>query len=126
MSGRTYVLLSIFGVLAALALVFALATNGFLGVRLQSYVLQIRRCAYLSEELCDRHPQCQAYYETNDAASLRPEFRECRTLPPEVQAGSPARLLCRTTGGQWRREKFGPYCNCAPAGKTWTVDTGCQ
>lgn len=124
MSHRTHVLLSLFGVLALVALIFALAYNGFMGARLQSYVLQIRRCPYLSEKLCERHPRCQAYFETGK--SQAPEFGGCRDLPREVQDDSPAALLCRQTGGSWWREKFGPYCNCVPAGKTWTVDKGCQ
>lgn len=123
---RVHILLLVFGLLAVFALLFTMAYNGVMGPRLQSYVLRLRRCAYLSEALCDRHPGCQAYYEVADDAIRWPEFRECRNLPQELREDSPTVNLCRSTGGEWLRQKFGPYCSCVKAAKTWTVDKGCQ
>ncbi|MDD5110806.1 MAG: hypothetical protein PHI63_06385 [Patescibacteria group bacterium] len=124
MSRRTVSLFAIFGVLAIGALLFAMAYTGWFGPRLQSYILSLRRCAYLSETQCARTEKCQATYEPSTDSAKKPEFRECRTL--DVPTVMTEENLCGKTGGRWERQKFGLYCNCAPAGKRWTVDKGCQ
>ena len=119
---RTFILFAIFSAFAVGALLFMMAYNGILGSQLQSYVLRIRRCEFLSEAMCARHPGCQAYYETSSATPDRPEFRECRYLTAQVVK---ANGLCGSTGGQWLGTKFGPYCQC-PVGRQYIVDKGCQ
>lgn len=124
MSRRTVSLFAIFGVLAIGALLFMMAYNGILGPRLQSYILSLRRCSYLSEALCERTLKCQRYFEPSADSAKKPEFRECRPL--NIQQVSAEESLCSKTGGWWERQKFGLYCNCAESGKLWVVDKGCQ
>lgn len=123
MPRRTIILFAIFGALGIIGLFFMLAYNGIMGARLQAYVLQIRRCPYLSEVLCDQHPRCQPYYETSAADSNRPEFTACR---PQSEATVVAEPACGKTGGTWRREKFGDFCDCSPVGKKFVPGQGCQ
>ena len=120
---RVHLLLLVFGLLAVSALLFTMAYNGLMGRWLQSYVLQIRRCEYLSEALCERHPGCRSYFETATDDRRRPEFRQCRPMSAKTAA---AGNLCQQTGGEWLRTRFDWYCNCVKAGKTWVVDKGCQ
>jgi len=119
---RTFALFTVFALVAVGALLFVMAYNGLMGAWLQSYVLQLRRCPYLSEQLCVRHPGCQSYYEASTSTPNRPEFKECRPVTAQTSAAEP---LCGRTGGQWSRTKFGDYCQC-PVGRTYRVDKGCQ
>ena len=123
MPRRTRYLLTAFSVIAVSGLLFALAYNGAMGERLQAYVQSIQRCEFFSEAQCARHPRCQAYYEPSGGQALVQEFRECRSATPETIV---AASLCQQTGGEWRRVKYGRYCNCAKIGKTYAVDKGCQ
>lgn len=123
MSRRTRYLLTAFSVLAVLGLLFSLGYNGVMGERLQAYVQSIQRCAFFSEVSCERHPQCQAYYEPSPGQPELQEFRACRDATPETVT---AAQRCQETGGEWRRVKYGRYCSCSTVGKTYAVDKGCQ
>lgn len=123
MARRTRYLLTAFSLVAVGGLLFALAYNGVMGERLQTYVQSIQRCEFFSEAQCGRHPRCQAYYEPSPGHPELQEFRECREATAETMA---AAERCRRTGGEWSRVKYGRYCDCAKSGKTYAIDKGCQ
>ena len=122
MHHRVFSLFTVFATAAALALLFILAYRGWMGVRLQSYVLQIRRCPFLSEALCARHPGCQPYYEPAPSGATALEFRACQAVTAETAGAQP---VCQKTGGTWRRSRFGDYCDCSATGRVFRVDKGC-
>lgn len=120
---RLLPLFTVFAGAAVLALVFMLAYRGLMGARLRSYVLQIRRCPYLSEVVCARHSGCQPYYEPARGGATALEFRACQVVTAQTAS---ARPLCHKTDGTWRRSQFGDYCDCSATGRAYLVDKGCQ
>ncbi|MDO8560408.1 MAG: hypothetical protein Q7S23_05290 [bacterium] len=123
MRKRLFPLFAVFAAVAILALLFIMAYRGLMGARLQSYVLGIRRCQYLSEAQCGRHPGCQAYYEPARGDAVAVEFRACQSVTALTTAAQP---VCAASGGTWKRSKFGDYCDCSALGKQYLVDKGCR
>ena len=63
-------------------------------------------CEKLEEEACQKRKDCAAIYNK--------EFKECVTFSEQQQEElALAENLCRQTGGEWQKTKYGEYCNCA-------------
>lgn len=123
---RHLVLFSIFSGVSVAAVLMMAAYQGFLGARVQGYVAQITKCAYLSSERCGAHPLCQGDYAADPRYPDELVFRACRGKSvQQLQAESTAGDQCRRSGGSWERTPYGDYCQC-PSGSRYVAQTGCQ
>lgn len=86
----------------AILIIAVLLAVGGLGLWANSKIV----CPKLAEAECQKRSDCQPIYGDG--------FKECVKLSDVALAKiSENQILCRQTGGEWKRTKFGDYCNCA-------------
>lgn len=123
---RHLALFSLFSAIAVVAVLLIAAYQGWMGARLQAYVAQITKCAYLSVERCATHPLCQGDYAADPRYPEELIFRACKAKTAEqLKTASNTAKLCRRSGGSWDRTPYGEYCQC-PSGLRYAPASGCQ
>ena len=93
-----------FYILVATAIFIITGMVGVLGLGL--WVDSNADCQKLNEKLCQARSDCAAVYDN--------DFKKCVALSAQAQVKlSQGYNLCKRTRGEWKKTKFGEYCDCA-------------
>jgi hypothetical protein len=93
-----------FYILLVAGILVTAALTGFYGLSL--WAASNLECEKLDESRCLNRVECVPIYS--------PGFQKCITLPSDLQTKlARNKNLCRQTGGEWRKTKYGHYCYCA-------------
>ena len=129
MSKQTYIIFSVFVIIAVVGGIFIYFYRDYVDDFIGQYIAKITICGNISSEAdCYARDFCEGIYRPScpDCSDL--EFIRCQRIPLKVLIQvEKEKKLCQDSGGQWYRNKLGNFCLCQKAGvnKVFNKEEGC-
>lgn len=126
MTGRTIIIISIFGailiIVNSLIFIYRDQTDAFI----QRYIAKITTCGNITDErVCFDKSFCKGIYKPSCPDCEEIEFFECKRITSRDKENTDfQKSLCVQTNGRWLVSARGDYCSCS-AGYIFNKLQGC-